>query len=308
MFIKSEQRRLSYQMLVFDEVVNRGSFTAAAEALGHTKSAVSQYVSQLETGLGVRLLNRSTRQLNLTAAGQKLAKRSEQLVDLLSATLDEVQALEHAPAGRVSITAPHAFETSMVTPIVAELCNEYPQLTPELIFTDERLDLLEHKLDIAISVGPQKDSNYKAIPIGNLDSILVASPRYLARDGEIRAENLSEQTLVILPWQNSAILKAQQGAEISYSSEKTLRVNTSISAINAVKSAVGIGLMPSIFVQDELETGVLQRVLPEFAGEVRVVYALHSYQKQLPLVMRRFVERLKLEFQQQSKLKLKRPD
>ncbi|AQS38389.1 transcriptional regulator [Shewanella psychrophila] len=305
MFIKNEQRRLSYQMLVFDEVVNRGSFTAAAEALGHTKSAVSQYVSQLETGLGVRLLNRSTRQLNLTAAGKKLAKRSEQLVDLLSATLDEMQSLEHVPTGRVSITAPHAFETSLVTPIVAELCSEYPKLTPELVFTDERLDLLEHKLDIAISVGPQKDSNYQAIPIGKLDSILVASPRYLARVGEIRSEHLSEQTLVILPWQNGATLKAKQGTEISYTSDQSLRVNTSISAINSVKSGVGIGLIPSIFVQDELEAGMLQRILPEFEGEVRVVYALHSYQKQLPLVMRRFVERLKLEFQQQHKMRIK---
>ncbi|WP_248674636.1 LysR family transcriptional regulator [Shewanella colwelliana] len=303
MFIKNEQRRLSYQMLVFDEVINKGSFTAAAEALGHTKSAVSQYISQLESDLGVRLLNRSTRQLNLTLAGQKLAKRSEQLVDLLSVTLDELKSLEQAPHGRVSITAPHAFERNIVTPLVAELCYEYPNLTPELVFTDERLDLLAHKLDIAVSVGPQKDSNYNAIAIGKLDSILVAAPRYLARAKPVSSLTLAEHHLVILPWQHRAVLTAGLGDSLIFDSDKILRVNTSISAINSVKSGVGIGLMPSIFIKDELDSGVLQRVLPEIEGEMRAVYALHSYQKQLPLVLRRFVERLKLAFAQQTKMK-----
>ncbi|WP_256717823.1 LysR family transcriptional regulator [Shewanella sp. UCD-KL12] len=308
MFIKSEQKRLAYQMLVFDEVIKQGSFTAAAESLGHTKSAVSQYVSQLESGLSVRLLNRSTRQLNLTTAGVKLAKRSEQLLEVLSMTLDEMQSLEHDPTGRISITAPHAFEANMVTPIVAELCNEYPKLTPELAFTDERLDLLEHKLDIAISVGPQKDSSYQAILIGKLDSILVASPRYLARVGKLELSDLTMQTLVVLPWQQEAVLKGKQGQVLNFISDKTIKVNTSISAINCIKSGVGIGLVPSIFVQDELDSGGLLQLVPEFTGEVRDVYALHSYQKQLPLVMRRFVERLKAEFTQQNKLKNRRPE
>ena len=181
MFIKNEQRRLAYQMLVFDEVIKKGSFTAAAESLGHTKSAVSQYVSQLEGDLGVRLLNRSTRRLNLTVVGLQLAKRSEQLLDLLMTTVAEVKSHEQAPAGRIAITAPHAFESNLVTPIVAQLCDEYPKLVPELVYSDERLDLLQQKLDMAISVGRQKDSSYHAILIGKLDSILVASPAYLAK-------------------------------------------------------------------------------------------------------------------------------
>jgi len=99
MFNKSEQRRLAYQMLVFDEVLKQGSFTEAAQSLGHTKSAISQYVSQLERALGVRLLNRSTRTLNLTPAGQLVAKRSEQLLELLTVTIDEIDESAIAPAG-----------------------------------------------------------------------------------------------------------------------------------------------------------------------------------------------------------------
>lgn len=292
-FNKNEQKRLAYQMLVFDEVIKQGSFTAAAESLGHTKSAVSQYVNQLESGLGVRLLNRSTRQLNLTVVGQKLAERSEQLLDLLSMTLEEVKSHELAPAGRVAITAPHAFEAGLVTPIIAHLCHEYPRLTPELTFTDERLDLLQNNLDIAISVGPQKDSSYHAISIGRLDSILVASPGYLAKR-PVNEADLGEHHLVTLPWQQRAALQSHHGESCLFSSDRQLRVNTSISAINSVRSGVGIGLMPTIFVQDDLDSGLLQRVLPDYRGEAREVYALHSYQQQLPPVLRRFVDKLKL--------------
>jgi len=293
MFNKNEQKRLAYQMLVFDEVIKQGSFTAAAESLGHTKSAISQYVSQLESGLGVRLLNRSTRQLNLTVVGKKLAERSEQLLELLSMTLEEVKSHELAPAGRIAITAPHAFEAGLVTPIIAHLCHEYPKLTPELMFTDERLDLLQNNLDIAISVGPQKDSNYHAIPIGTLDSILVASPGYLAKRSVDEME-LGSHHLVTLPWQHQAVLHNNHDERILFSTDKQLKVNTSISAINSVKCGVGIGLMPSIFVREYLDSGLLQRVLPEYRGEMREVYALHSYQQQLPLVLRRFVDKLKL--------------
>ncbi|WP_223292957.1 MULTISPECIES: LysR family transcriptional regulator [Shewanella] len=293
MFNKTEQKRLAYQMLVFDEVIKQGSFTAAAESLGHTKSAVSQYVSQLESGLGVRLLNRSTRQLNLTVIGQKLAERSEQLLDLLSMTLEEVKSHDLAPAGRIAITAPHAFEAGLVTPIIAHLCHEYPKLMPELVFTDERLDLLQHNLDIAISVGPQKDSNYHAISIGTLDSILVASPGYLAKR-PVNEISLESHHLVTLPWQHRAILQNNHSESILFSSDKQLKVNTSISAINSVKCGIGIGLMPSIFVQADLDLGLLQRVLPDYRGEMREVYALHSYQQQLPPVLRRFIDKLKL--------------
>ncbi|WP_254304117.1 LysR family transcriptional regulator [Shewanella sp. VB17] len=295
MFIKNEQKRLAYQMLVFDEIIKKGSFTAAAESLGHTKSAVSQYVSQLERHLGVRLLNRSTRQLNLTVVGLQLAERSEQLLDLLTTTVTEIESHDQAPTGRIAITAPHAFESNLVTPIVAQLCDEYPNLLPELVFSDERLDLLQQNLDIAISVGPQKDSTYHAILIGKLDSILVASPAYLAKHS-VTDNTLHLQNLVVPPWQRQVRLKNSHGEIILFSGEKQLKVNTSISVINSVECGAGIGLVSSIFVRDLLASGRLQRVLCDYQGEMKDVYALHSYQHQLPIVLRRFVERLKMEF------------
>ncbi len=296
MFNKSEQRKLAYQMLVFDEVVKKGSFTEAADSLGHTKSAVSLYVTQLEAALETRLLNRSTRSLNLTSAGTLLAKRSEQLVDLLSDSLDELQAHHQAPSGRIAITAPHAFEPFLITPIIAKLVKEYPKLLPDLIYTDSRLDLLNNNLDMAITVGPQIDSNYNGILIGKLDSILVASPGYLAQNDTVTPSNLNQQTLIILPWQNKVTLTNTNKESIIFHSNKLLKVNTSISAINSVKFGAGIGLIPSIFVRSELESGQLQKVLPLYKGEQRSVYAIHAYQQQLPHILRLFVEKLKVSF------------
>lgn len=160
------------------------------------------------------------------------------------------------------------------------------------MFTDERLDLLQSNLDIAISVGPQKDSTYHAIAIGKLDSILVASPGYLAKRA-VNETDLKSHHLVTLPWQQRAVLQNNHGQSISFCSETQLKVNTSISAINSVKCGVGIGLMPSIFVQEDLDSGLLQRVLSDYRREVREVYALHSDQQQLPMVLRRFVDKLK---------------
>ncbi|WP_281561624.1 LysR family transcriptional regulator [Thalassomonas sp. RHCl1] len=296
MFIKSEHKRLPYQMMIFDEVVKTGSFTKAAQALGHTKSAVSQYISQLEADLGVRLLNRSTRRLNLTVAGQQLAKRSEQLVTMLSTSVEEVVSQVAAPQGRLAITAPLAFDTELVTPVIAGLMREYPKLEPELIFTDERLDLLSHKLDLAISVGMQKDSSYHAILLGNIGSILVASPEFIARHGIIEPGMLPALPLIILPWQQGNAKVEYKGSSLAFHSAAAVKINTSLGAMSAAINGLGLALVPEILVSQAISDGRLQQVLPDYSGEHRQVYALHSYQQQLPLVIRLFVERLKLRF------------
>jgi len=296
MFIKSEQKKLAYQMLVFDEVINKGSFTLAAQSLGHTKSAVSLYITQLETALDTRLLNRSTRTLNLTPSGMLLAKKSKQLVNLLSDTLQELDSHNNEGIGRIAITAPHAFEANLITPIIAKLCDEYVKLTPELVFSDERLDLLGNKLDLAVSVGPQKDSSYKAVLIGKLDSILVASPKYIAQNKSITVENFSQQSLVILPWQSNHILNAKTSNNLIFNSDAVIKINTSTSAINIIKCGSGIGLVPSIFIKDELASGVLLKVLPEYKGPHRDVYAIHSYHNKLPFILRKFINELKFKF------------
>lgn len=214
------------------------------------------------------------------------------MLELLTLTTEEVSHYDSIPTGRIAITAPHGFDAPLVAPIIAQLCAEYPKLLPELHFSDVRLDLLKHKLDMSIAVGELKDSAYHAIPIGYLDSILVASPAYLAREKFVSADSLSEHTLIQLPWQNKSTLTSANAKQAHFKSHKLLKVNTTISAINSAKCGIGIALVPSIFVRQAIESGGLQQVIPAHEGAKRAVYTLHTYQHQLPLVLRLFVNQL----------------
>ena len=295
MFSISEHKRLPYQMLVFCEVVRQGSFTAAAEVLGHTKSAISTYVSQLEAGLGVQLLNRSTRRLNLTQAGQRIYQRSQQLSTLLSDTLDDLNALQGEPQGRIAITAPHAFESSLLTPAIRHLCLNYPGLLPDIVYSDERLDILTHKLDIAITVGRLADSRYRAIVLGQLTPVLVASPGYMQTMTGTEAGGLMQHSLIQLPWQQQTFVHCQQDS-MAFHSQRVLKTNTVSSAMHYAQSGLGIALLPARFIQAELDDGSLVPVLPQYQGESRTVYAVHRYQQALPLALQVLVQQLKQGF------------
>lgn len=292
--MNNEQRQLSYRMLVFAEVLQKGSFTAAAEALGHNKSAVSTYISQLEEHLGLRLLNRSTRRLNATPAGERFGKHCLNLKSTMKLALDDVKSMAEIPSGRVCLTAPHAFEDTILAPVVAQLCRDYPDLSPKIIFSDERLDLLEHKLDLAITVGALPDSNYHAIKIGTMNSILVASPGLALSSANQNIESLSGIRHVRAAWQPHFELQNINNAEkLILEDNSKIEVNTLSGTIALVTMGAGIALVPKLFVKQQLLNGELQQVFGQWQGVARPIYAVHSYQQQLPYLLRRITDQLK---------------
>jgi len=128
--------------------------------------------------------------------------------------------------------------------------------------------------------------------------VLVASPKYLAKHVDVNEQNLAQQNLIMLPWQSDFSLTKDNKNIITFNSSKYLKMNTSTSAINSAVTGAGICLIPSIFIKSELQSGALQRVLPDYLGEARTVYAVHSYQQQLPLILRLFINKLKAKFLQ----------
>jgi len=294
MFNISEHKGLPYRMLVFAEVLKQGSFTAAAGALGHTKSGVSAYVSQLEAMLGVRLLNRSTRRLNLTPAGVIFARHSQDLADSIALSVAKVQELAEEPQGRLALTAPSAFEAPIVIPLISKLCQQFPKVKPELLFTDERLDLLEHRLDLSITVGELSSSNYRALPLGVIRSILVASPKFLQQHRVERIDQLSSLPLIITPWQRGVRLSHRTlGDQVSYGPNAYVDVNTSSGALILALEGMGVALVPQLFLSSEFVKHKLVHLLPDWEGEPRTVYGVHAYQTQLPFVLRQFLEAFK---------------
>ncbi len=170
-------------MGLFATVVEQGSFTGAAEVLGMPKSSVSQKISRLESRLGVRLLQRTTRRLSLTPQGEVYVAHCQELLALARNANLAMARLRAAPGGRVRITAPEATGTLLLGRILAEFRALYPEVVLELTLCDEQLDLVGEGYDLALRAAPLKDSSLICRRIGQVARHLVASPGYLAANG-----------------------------------------------------------------------------------------------------------------------------
>ena len=137
----------------FREVANRGSFSMAAKALDVSKANVSKYVAELETRLGVRLLNRSTRTVSLTDAGALLLERSAPLVEMIELTRLELQQRSKMPSGRLRLTAPQGLGHNELPLLLGDFMARYPDVTVSLDISNQVLDMVEEGIDIALRVG-----------------------------------------------------------------------------------------------------------------------------------------------------------
>lgn len=172
----------SGEMEVFVQVFERGGFSAAARGMGMTPSAVSKLVSRLEARLGVQLVHRSTRKLQLTPEGQQFYERSVRVL----ADIDEAErsaTADAAPRGRVSINTSVAVGMQVLVPLVPDFMREHPQVQLDIVLTDRVVDLMDERADIAIRWGPLPSSDLVARKLGETRLVIVGSPDYLARQG-----------------------------------------------------------------------------------------------------------------------------
>lgn len=170
-------------LAAFVAVVETGSFSAAAQRLGHTPSGVSRTISRLEAGLGVTLITRTTRRLDLTAEGEWLLASARQILAQLQATEQQLARHRTQPAGLVRINAASPVLDHMVAPLLAEFMEAYPQIRLELVSGETVVNLIEERADLAIRIGELADSTLNARRLGRSRLRLLASPAYLARHG-----------------------------------------------------------------------------------------------------------------------------
>ncbi|WP_196159023.1 LysR family transcriptional regulator [Reinekea sp. G2M2-21] len=275
------------RLLIFARVADKGSFTLAAEALGMTKSAVSQQVALLESRIGQQLLHRTTRGLSLTALGERLHKRSRMLQDQVALIIDDIHTAQTAPKGRFSIGYPHSIELSAVLPAVTQLGVEFPALELVLEANDRSVDLVEHQLDVAIRFGELKDSSYRALPLGQVKEIFAASPLYISKHGAINAlADLERHRWITTPWQNKKVnLTTCFDEQVSFSvlPKPYVRSTTFPAVKELVLRDMGFALLPDVIVQPYIEAGELVHILPEFEGPTWPVYLLHAFQSNRPM-------------------------
>lgn len=174
------------RMAVFAAVAQRGSFTAAAEALGLTKSMVSQHVSALEEELGVRLMQRTTRSLRLTEAGEVFYEGCRKVADEAADLSARLQRLKDEPAGRLRITTIVEYATGPFAAKLAAFLQLYPRVEVELVVREGVVDLVTERIDVAFRFGWLRDSSLAATRVGDFEQVLVASPAFVARAGPVK--------------------------------------------------------------------------------------------------------------------------
>ncbi|EIM1707068.1 LysR family transcriptional regulator [Aeromonas dhakensis] len=273
-------------MGLFATVVEQGSFTGAAELLGMPKSSVSQKISRLESQLGVRLLQRTTRRLSLTPQGEIYVEQCRALLALARSANLAMARLRAAPAGRVRITAPEATGTLLLGRILAEFRALYPEVVLELTLCDEQLDLVGEGYDLALRAAPLKDSSLICRRIGQVPRHLVAAPAYLAAHG--MPQQLSElgryaclvhTSLPVWPLQEGGW--RPQGACIS---------NSLLALRELAINEGGIALLPHHVCEGDLASGRLQRVLPELAVPPNPFYLIYPSREHLAPALRSLMD------------------
>jgi DNA-binding transcriptional LysR family regulator len=260
---------------MFVQVVERGSFTAAASQLGLRKSSISRGVARLEEDLGVRLLHRTTRRLNLTEAGSAYFARVRDVTSSIDEATSEVREMGHEPRGMVRITAVPDSGSSVLADIIARFVRQYPKIRVELVLTSRSVDLVEEGIDLALRAGVLRDSPLIARKIGPTDLGLFAAPAYVRRRGKPKAlRDLGQHDCVLYRPEAGKNVWRLTGPKGEASVEVTGPIGTDDMSFNAhaVAAGAGIGLLPTVLAANGLEHGKLTRVLPDYAVTGGAVY------------------------------------
>jgi DNA-binding transcriptional LysR family regulator len=186
------------EMAAFVRVVDAKGFSAAAGGLGLSPSAVSKLVTRLETRLGVRLLQRTTRALHLTAEGEAFYAAARRIVSEIETIEDQISGQRDTPHGLLRVTTSLAFATHQLAPVILEFMARHPLVQLELLPTDRVIDMVEEGIDIALRIGRLADTSFMARKIGEDKRLICAAPAYLARHGTPqRPEELARHNCIV---------------------------------------------------------------------------------------------------------------
>ncbi len=253
------------KVAVFSRVVDAGSFTGAARHLGLPKSSVSRAVKQLEEELGVRLLNRTTRQLRLTDAGRLYHDGVSRALIGLEDARAAVSAAEREPTGTVRITAPVDLAARMLTPILGRFVRQHPGIKVDLVLTNRYIDLVSEGIDLALRAGRLEDSTLIVRPLGLAAGALFASPVYLKRRGvPKRVTELGKHDCVLFRPQGERATWELVGPRgpVEVEVDGAIRSDDFSFVFHAVAEGLGIGILPLGGCE---RAARLERVLPEYA-------------------------------------------
>ena len=277
---------------IFMKIAEAGSLTGAAARLGVSLTAVVRSLAALEEGLGVRLMQRTTRRLTLTEEGRSYLAGCERVMTALD---DAEAALSHSqamPVGVLRLTGPVMFGRKHIAPVLVDFLAAHPGMRAEMLFLDRVVDLVEEGMDLAVRIGPLGDSPLAAVAVGQAQRVLCASPAYLARCGvPEHPDDLVRHACIRFSGiaRDGSWTFMIDGHIIRAPLQPLISVNQIDPAIEACLQGLGCGLFLDYQVKEALADGRLQRLLPSFETPPVPISLLYAPSRLLPLRVRAFI-------------------
>lgn len=294
-------------MALFAAVVRHGSMSGAARELGMSTSAVSQQIRQLEQAGGVTLLHRSTRKLALTEAGARFHVRCAELAAAAEQARAELQASRDTPSGELRLAATVGFGVH-VQPALGPMLEDYPALRLNLQVDDAAIDLIEARIDLAVRYGRLKDSNWVARRLGSFDVWVCAAPEYLGRHAAIRTPDdlkahswlsLTRGALALTFVREPVSGRAKKAAPAGNALQISPRIvsNNQLSLQQMCAAGMGLALLGSIDVHEDIAAGRLVRLLPDWRLPGLDIWAVTPQRDAQPAKVRMAIAALERHFQ-----------
>lgn len=279
-------------LVVFTKIVESGNLTRTAHVLGVPKSKVSRILSQLEKDLGVQLIHRTTRHLQLTDMGRRFYEKCQGPLAGLEAAAAHLKENATDIQGRIRLTAAQDLGSTLLPGPLDEFSRLYPKIQFEVILSQESLNLVQESIDVAIRVGELKDSRFKAHKVADVSLILVASPRFL--EAQNPPATLSDLTKV--PCLGFEALKGRgwvfrNGKEKrSFKIEPAVMTNNPEFNLRLALKGRGVALIPDFICREALQSGSLVHLFKNWKGDSVPISLVFPYQRQMPIHVRRFAD------------------
>jgi DNA-binding transcriptional LysR family regulator len=293
----TQQSQRMADLLLFAKVVERGSLTGAAQALGLGKSAVSKQIRRLEQDLGSTLLHRTTRRLSLTEVGRALLEHAQTMVGAANAAGDTAAARLLKPSGRLRVTASVTYGRHVLVPLVPRFLRQHPAVELELVLVDRYVDLWEEGLDLALRLTEAPPPSLAGRPLHAWRFVLCGTPAFLRRHRVRTPQDLAQVPCMAFgaggatatsPWQ------LRRGAErVQVPVRGPVAANSSDAVRELVLANLGLGLLPTFVVQNDLDAGRLRPVLPAWTPEgpfATTAWALWQPQRAMATKLRAMVD------------------
>lgn len=285
-------------MRVFVDIVDRGSISAAADAMDMSRAMASRYLEGLENWLGARLLHRTTRRLALTDAGQASLVTCREMLALADDVVAQTGQGQAEAHGRLRLTSSPSFAVSQLTAAVVDFQVLHPKVDIDLVMLDRTVDLVQDRIDLAVRLSNRIDPALVARRLALCHSVLCASPSYLKRAGTPKVpDDLRAHQCIVHSTGFAPEYRLLQGDQVTtVAAHGVLTANETSVVRAAALAGAGIAMLPTYFVGHDLASGQLQQVLPSYKLETLDIQAVYLSRRHQPMPLRLLIDFLAARF------------